>query len=213
MFDGLFPAGVGRSRLPDVLRYSPHPACWAFCMDATGCAKSLWANQMVKWLGVGPRLDGHLRSPPSSCCWPASAPSSAGGRGRRRSPLMKAANLPRKVGMIAAQGIAPAITFCMPVPNVPGSLPNHVPGHQPSMTPPCCPSCHRRGWASCCSLSGSAASGAARPAPTAMGYDGPGVAPAQWILDNAGSAHLRHLSDPSAGRRWWPPLSSWPHST
>ena len=40
------------------------------------------------------------------------------------APLMKAANLPRKVGMIAAQGIAPAINFCMPVPNVPGSLPN-----------------------------------------------------------------------------------------
>ena len=40
------------------------------------------------------------------------------------NPLMKAANLPRKVGMIAAQGIAPAINFCMPVPNVPGSLPN-----------------------------------------------------------------------------------------
>ncbi len=40
------------------------------------------------------------------------------------NPLMKAANLPRKVGMIAAQGIAPAINFCMPVPNVPGTLPN-----------------------------------------------------------------------------------------
>ena len=40
------------------------------------------------------------------------------------APLMQAANLPRKVGMIAAQGIAPAINFCMPVPNVPGSLPN-----------------------------------------------------------------------------------------
>ncbi len=40
------------------------------------------------------------------------------------APLMKEANLPRKVGMIAAQGIAPAINFCMPVPNVPGSLPN-----------------------------------------------------------------------------------------
>lgn len=40
------------------------------------------------------------------------------------APLMQAANLPRKVGMIAAQGIAPAINFCMPVANVPGSLPN-----------------------------------------------------------------------------------------
>ena len=40
------------------------------------------------------------------------------------NPLMKSANLPRKVGMIAAQGIAPAINFCLPVPNVPGSLPN-----------------------------------------------------------------------------------------
>lgn len=38
-------------------------------------------------------------------------------------PLMKAANLPRKVGLIASYGIAPAISFCMPVANVPGSLP------------------------------------------------------------------------------------------
>ena len=44
------------------------------------------------------------------------------------APLMKAANLPRKVGMIAAQGIAPAINFCMPVANVPGSLPNKILG-------------------------------------------------------------------------------------
>lgn len=38
-------------------------------------------------------------------------------------PLMKAANLPRKVGLIASYGIAPAISFCMPVANVPASLP------------------------------------------------------------------------------------------
>lgn len=44
------------------------------------------------------------------------------------APLMKEANLPRKVGMIAAQGIAPAINFCMPVPNVPGSLVNNFLG-------------------------------------------------------------------------------------
>ena len=44
------------------------------------------------------------------------------------NPLMKSANLPRKVGMIAAQGIAPAINFCMPVPNVPGTLPNQFLG-------------------------------------------------------------------------------------
>lgn len=30
--------------------------------------------------------------------------------------------------MIAAQGIAPAINFCMPVPNVPGSIPNQFLG-------------------------------------------------------------------------------------
>ena len=38
-------------------------------------------------------------------------------------PLMRAANLPRKVGLIASYGVAPAISFCMPVANVPGSLP------------------------------------------------------------------------------------------
>jgi H+/gluconate symporter-like permease len=39
-------------------------------------------------------------------------------------PLMEAANLPRKVALISAVGIAPAISFCLPIANVPASLPN-----------------------------------------------------------------------------------------
>ncbi len=39
-------------------------------------------------------------------------------------PLMQAANLPRKIALISAVGIAPAISFCLPVANVPASLPN-----------------------------------------------------------------------------------------
>ncbi len=92
-----------------------------FLMDETGCSKAV-GNQMIKWLG-------------KDCAWMAISATAVvlmlAGVGTFMfvvvvvaAPLMKSANLPRKVGMIAAQGIAPAINFCMPVPNVPGSLPN-----------------------------------------------------------------------------------------
>ncbi len=92
-----------------------------FLMDETGCSKSV-GNTMIKLLGT-------------DRAWLAISLTAVilmlAGVGTFifvvvvvAAPLMKAANLPRKVGMIAAQGIAPAINFCMPVPNVPGSLPN-----------------------------------------------------------------------------------------
>jgi len=37
--------------------------------------------------------------------------------------LMEAANLPRRIGLVACVGIAPAISFCLPIANVPNSLP------------------------------------------------------------------------------------------
>ena len=92
-----------------------------FLMDETGCSRAV-GNKMIKLLGT-------------DRAWMAISATSIilmlAGVGTFifvvvviAAPLMKAANLPRKVGMIAAQGIAPAINFCMPVPNVPGSLPN-----------------------------------------------------------------------------------------
>ena len=92
-----------------------------FLMDETGCSKAV-GNTMIKLLGT-------------DRAWMAISATAIilmlAGVGTFifvvvviAAPLMKAANLPRKVGMIAAQGIAPAINFCMPVPNVPGSLPN-----------------------------------------------------------------------------------------
>ena len=92
-----------------------------FLMDETGCSKSV-GNTMIKLLGT-------------DRAWMAISATAIilmlAGVGTFifvvvvvAAPLMKAANLPRKVGMIAAQGIAPAINFCMPVPNVPCSLPN-----------------------------------------------------------------------------------------
>lgn len=92
-----------------------------YLMDETGCSKSV-GNTMIKLLGT-------------DRAWMAISATAIilmlAGVGTFifvvvvvAAPLMKAANLPRKVGMIAAQGIAPAINFCMPVPNVPGSLPN-----------------------------------------------------------------------------------------
>lgn len=96
-----------------------------FLMDETGCSKAV-GNTMIKLLGT-------------DRAWLAITATSIilmiAGVGTFifvvvviAAPLMKAANLPRKVGMIAAQGIAPAINFCMPVPNVPGSIPNQFLG-------------------------------------------------------------------------------------
>ena len=92
-----------------------------FLMDETGCSRAV-GNKMVQWLG-------------KDRAWMAISATAIilmiAGVGTFifvvvviAAPLMQSANLPRKVGMIAAQGIAPAINFCMPVPNVPGSLPN-----------------------------------------------------------------------------------------
>ena len=94
---------------------------FAYLMDSTGCAMSV-GKTMVKWLGVD---RAYLAITLTTVILLVA------GVGTYMQvivvlaiPLMKAANLPRKVGMIAALGIAPAISFCMPVANVPGSLPN-----------------------------------------------------------------------------------------
>ena len=92
-----------------------------YLMDETGCSKAV-GKKMIDWLGTDK-------------AWLAITFTAVilmiAGVGTFiyvvvvvAAPLMKEANLPRKVGMIAAQGIAPAINFCMPVPNVPGSLAN-----------------------------------------------------------------------------------------
>ena len=92
-----------------------------YMMDRTGCSMSV-GKKMIKWLGV------------DRCYLAISATAvilMLAGVGTFMYvvvvvalPLMKAANLPRRIGMVAAQGIAPAINFCMPVANVPGTLPN-----------------------------------------------------------------------------------------
>ena len=93
----------------------------AYLMDKTGCSMAV-GKTMIKLLGV-------------DRAWIAISATSVilmlAGVGTFifvvvvvAAPLMQAANLPRKVGMIAAQGIAPAINFCMPVPNVPGTIVN-----------------------------------------------------------------------------------------
>ena len=94
---------------------------FAYLMDSTGCALSV-GKTMVKWLGVD---RAYLAITATTVILLVA------GVGTYMQvvvvlalPLMRAANLPRKVGMIAALGIAPAISFCMPVANVPGSLPN-----------------------------------------------------------------------------------------
>ena len=115
-----FPAGVA-SLVQLMFFVFTMSGLLGFLMDETGCSKSV-GNTMIKLLGT-------------DRAWLAISITAVilmlAGVGTFifvvvvvAAPLMKAANLPRKVGMIAAQGIAPAINFCMPVPNVPGSLPN-----------------------------------------------------------------------------------------
>lgn len=93
----------------------------AYLMTVTGCAMSV-GNQMVKLLGT-------------DRCYLALTITTVilllAGVGTYAQivcvlalPLMQAANLPRKIALISAVGIAPAISFCLPIANVPASLPN-----------------------------------------------------------------------------------------
>ena len=115
-----FPSGVG-SLVSMMFFVFTASGLFAMMMEKTGCAMSV-GKTMVKWLGVD-------RS------WIAISATTVilllAGVGTYTYvivvlalPLMKAANLPKKVGMIAGLGIAVDISFCFPVANVPGSLPN-----------------------------------------------------------------------------------------
>lgn len=42
--------------------------------------------------------------------------------------LMKAANLPRRIGLLACVGIAPSISYTLPLPNLPNALPTEILG-------------------------------------------------------------------------------------
>lgn len=114
-----FPSGVG-TLVTQMFFVFTASGLLAYLMDKTGAAMAV-GKTMVKWMGVE-------RS------WLAITVTTIilllAGVGTYTMvvvvlaiPLMKAANLPRKVGLIASYGIAPAISFCMPVANVPGSLP------------------------------------------------------------------------------------------
>lgn len=115
----VFPSGVG-TLVTQMFFVFTASGLLAFLMDKTGAAMAV-GKTMVKWFGVE-------RS------WLAITITTIilllAGVGTYTMvvvvlaiPLMKAANLPRKVGLIASYGIAPAISFCMPVANVPASLP------------------------------------------------------------------------------------------
>lgn len=51
------------------------------------------------------------------------------------SALMEAASLPRRIGLVSCVGIAPMISFCLPVPSVPNSLPGIFLGTSPFGAP------------------------------------------------------------------------------
>ena len=115
-----FPSGVG-ALVTQMFFVFTASGLLAYLMDKTGAAMAV-GKTMVKWFGVE-------RS------WLAITITTIilllAGVGTYTMvvvvlaiPLMKAANLPRKVGLIASYGIAPAISFCMPVANVPASLPS-----------------------------------------------------------------------------------------
>ncbi len=115
-----FPTGVG-SLVTTMFFVFTASGLFAQMMDKTGCAMSV-GKTMVKLLGV-------------DNSWIAISLTTVlllfAGVGTYTYvvvvlalPLMKAANLPRKVGMIAGLGIAVDISFCFPAANVPGSLPN-----------------------------------------------------------------------------------------
>jgi H+/gluconate symporter-like permease len=92
----------------------------AYVMQETGASESI-GQKMVSWLGID-------RAPivlavTTTLLLLAGVGTYVYIMAVLSASLMAAANLPRKIGLYACVGIAPAISFCLPVANVPNSLP------------------------------------------------------------------------------------------
>jgi H+/gluconate symporter-like permease len=96
----------------------------SYMMDQTGCSVSV-GRTFVRWLGTD---KCYLAISFTSVLLALAGVTGIYVVALVALPLMKEANLPRRIGMLAAQGVAPAINFCLPVANVPGTIPNQFLG-------------------------------------------------------------------------------------
>lgn len=91
-----------------------------YLMQETGASMAI-GRQFVKWLGVD--RAPYILALTTTVLLVAGVGTYIFVMVVLAAALMEAANLPRRIGLISCLGIAPAISFCMPVPNVPNSLP------------------------------------------------------------------------------------------
>jgi H+/gluconate symporter-like permease len=91
-----------------------------YLMQETGASMAI-GNKFVKWLGVD--RAPYILAITTTVLLVAGVGTYIFVMVVLAAALMEAANLPRRIGLISCLGVAPAISFCMPVPNVPNSLP------------------------------------------------------------------------------------------
>ena len=95
-------------------------ALLGFLMQETGASLTI-GTQFVKWLGVD--RAPYVLAITTTILLVAGVGTYIFVMVALSAALMEAANLPRRIGLVACVGIAPAISFCLPIANVPNSLP------------------------------------------------------------------------------------------
>jgi H+/gluconate symporter-like permease len=103
-----------------------------YLMQETGASLAI-GNKLVQWLGVD--RAPYVLSLTTALLLVAGVGTYVFVMVVLSTALMEAANLPRRIGLIACLGISPAISFCMPVPNVPNALPAIFLGTSPFGAP------------------------------------------------------------------------------
>jgi len=116
----VFPTGVSTQVLNLFLVFSM-AGLLGIMMEKTGCSQAIGAKMVQvlgterSWLAITATTIILVLAGIGSWVWIAILIA---------GPLMKAANLPRRIGMVAACGVAPMINWAFPINNMPGSIPH-----------------------------------------------------------------------------------------
>lgn len=126
-----FPTGVGNF-LTDFFWLFTTAGLLGYLMQETGASLSI-GNQFVKWLGID--RAPYVLAITTTILLMAGVGTYIFVLVPLAQALMASANLPRRIGLVACVGIAPCISFCLPIANVPNSLPSSILGTSPFGAP------------------------------------------------------------------------------
>lgn len=116
----IFPAGVA-TQVQNLFLVFSMAGLLGLMMEKTGCTRAIGAKMVAvlgterSWMAITATTIILVCAGIGSWVWIAILIA---------GPLMKAANLPRRIGMVAACGVAPMINWAFPINNMPGSIPH-----------------------------------------------------------------------------------------